>query len=79
MQYTYVRTQSILRNAGYTPKFEEIDCTKLMDKIPKESIDTTITSPPYNIGKEYENTRHNLGFIALDYICNKYGVKIDKK
>lgn len=32
MQYTYVRTQSILRNAGYTPKYEDIDCTKLMDK-----------------------------------------------
>ena len=31
MQYTYVRTQSILRNAGYTPKFEDIDCAKLMD------------------------------------------------
>lgn len=33
------------------------DCTKLMDKIPKESIDTTITSPPYNIGKEYEKVK----------------------
>ena len=32
-----------------------------------------------NIGKEYDNTRHNLGFIALDNICAKYGVKIDKK
>ncbi len=32
MQYTYVRTQSILRNAGYTPKYEDIDCSKLMDK-----------------------------------------------
>ena len=31
MQYTYVRTQSILRNAGYTPKFEEIECANLMD------------------------------------------------
>ena len=33
------------------------DCTELLDKIPKESIDTTITSPPYNIGKEYEKVK----------------------
>lgn len=33
------------------------DCIELMNKIPKESIDTTITSPPYNIGKEYEKVK----------------------
>lgn len=32
-----------------------------------------------NIGKEYENTRHNSGFIALDYIAEKHGIVIDKK
>lgn len=32
MQYTYVRTQSILRNAGYMPKFEDVDCSKLLDE-----------------------------------------------
>ena len=32
-----------------------------------------------NIGKEYENTRHNLGFLCLDYLCNKYGCVINKK
>lgn len=31
------------------------DCTKLMDKLPNNLINTTITSPPYNIGKEYED------------------------
>lgn len=35
MQYTYVRTQSILRNAGVT-SFENIDYSKLLDK---EAID----------------------------------------
>lgn len=30
------------------------DCIKLMKKLPNEIIDCTITSPPYNIGKEYE-------------------------
>ena len=32
-----------------------------------------------NIGKEYENTRHNSGFIAVDYIANKYNISVDKK
>lgn len=30
------------------------DCTELMSKLPSNLINTTITSPPYNIGKEYE-------------------------
>lgn len=33
------------------------DCTELMDKLPEKSINTTITSPPYNIGKEYEKVK----------------------
>lgn len=32
-----------------------------------------------NIGKEYTNTRHNIGFMFVDYVCEKYGIKIDKK
>ena len=32
-----------------------------------------------NIGKEYENTRHNLGFIMLDKLSEKYNIKLDKK
>ncbi|MBQ8044524.1 MAG: aminoacyl-tRNA hydrolase [Clostridia bacterium] len=32
-----------------------------------------------NIGKEYENTRHNSGFIALDAIAEKYNISFDKK
>lgn len=31
------------------------DCLEAMKNIPSESIDLTVTSPPYNIGKEYEN------------------------
>lgn len=32
-----------------------------------------------NIGKEYENTRHNSGFIVLDAIAEKYNISLDKK
>ena len=30
-----------------------------------------------NVGKEYEGTRHNVGFMAIDHIAKKIGVKID--
>ena len=31
-----------------------------------------------NIGKQYEKTRHNAGFIAIDRIAEAWGCKIDK-
>ena len=31
-----------------------------------------------NPGREYDNSRHNAGFIALDHICSKLGVKCDR-
>ena len=31
-----------------------------------------------NIGKEYDRTRHNAGFLAIDYMAERLGVKIDK-
>ena len=32
-----------------------------------------------NFGKEYQNTRHNIGFMALDYYAKKNNFSIDKK
>ena len=32
-----------------------------------------------NPGKEYENTRHNLGFIVIDNFAKELNLKIDKK
>ena len=31
-----------------------------------------------NIGKQYELTRHNAGFLAIDYIAEKYSARIDR-
>ena len=31
-----------------------------------------------NIGKQYELTRHNAGFLAIDRIAERYGAKIDR-
>lgn len=32
-----------------------------------------------NYGKEYKNTRHNIGFMALDFYAKKNNLTIDKK
>ncbi|MBN2460995.1 MAG: aminoacyl-tRNA hydrolase [Candidatus Cloacimonetes bacterium] len=32
-----------------------------------------------NPGKEYEKNRHNIGFMAVDDLCNYYGLKQKKK
>ena len=32
-----------------------------------------------NMGKEYENTRHNSGFLMIDYIADKYKIELSKK
>lgn len=32
-----------------------------------------------NPGKEYKNTRHNMGFIIIDNFAKSYGVSIDKE
>lgn len=31
-----------------------------------------------NPGKKYENTRHNMGFITIDYMADKLDVKVNK-
>ena len=32
-----------------------------------------------NPGKEYENTRHNMGFIVMDKLAKKLNIELDKK
>ena len=32
-----------------------------------------------NPGKQYENTRHNVGFMAIDALAEKYGISISEK
>lgn len=31
-----------------------------------------------NPGKKYENTRHNMGFLAVDLLAEKYDIKVNK-
>ena len=53
----------------------------LFKKIESDKSSTPITHIVVglgNIGAEYENTRHNAGFIAIDALAEKYGAKIDR-
>lgn len=53
----------------------------LFKKIEKKEDATPITHIIVGLGNpgtEYASTRHNAGFIAIDYIANKCGVKIDR-
>ena len=56
----------------------------IFKKIEKES--SAVSAAPIthiivglgNTGKEYENTRHNIGFCAIDYVAQKCGANINK-
>ncbi len=47
----------------------KMDCTEFMESLNSNIIDLTITSPPYNIGKEYEKTVKNEDYLEW---CEKW-------
>lgn len=52
---------------------------KIENKSEASSLPVThIVAGLGNIGKQYEKTRHNAGFLAIDYIAESLGVKIDR-
>lgn len=54
------------------------DLFKQIEKKTDTTPVTYIVAGLGNIGKQYERTRHNAGFLAIDYIAEKCGVKIDR-
>ena len=43
------------------------DCRKLLKRLPSESVDLVVTSPPYCIGKAYEDPHDDIEtFTSLD-------------
>lgn len=51
------------------------DAMELLAAIPSGSVDLTVTSPPYNIGKEYEQIRYLTDY--LDW-CEKWIAQIHR-
>jgi PTH1 family peptidyl-tRNA hydrolase len=54
------------------------DLFKKIEKKESTAPITHIIAGLGNIGKQYERTRHNAGFIAIDKIAEDAGVKIDR-
>lgn len=54
------------------------DLFKKIEKKESTAPITHIIAGLGNIGKQYERTRHNAGFIAIDKIAEDVGVKIDR-
>ena len=57
------------------------DIFALFKKIEKEGAKTPPTAIVVGLGNpgaKYERTRHNIGFLAVEYIADKLGVKIDR-
>lgn len=45
------------------------DCADLLKQLPDESVDLVITSPPYCIGKAYENPHNDIKFFQNQHIA----------
>jgi PTH1 family peptidyl-tRNA hydrolase len=54
------------------------DLFKKIEKNESRAPITHIVAGLGNPGAEYKSTRHNVGFMALDYIADKLGVRIDR-
>ncbi len=52
------------------------DCLDVMEKIPMESVDITITSPPYNIGMDYDGVNDYLELNDYYKWCRQWLEKI---
>ena len=53
----------------------------LFKKIEKQADTTPISfiiAGLGNPGAQYEKTRHNIGFVAIDYIAERLGTRIDR-
>ena len=44
------------------------DCLKLLRKVPDESVDIIVTSPPYCIGKAYENPHDDINTFRQQHL-----------
>ncbi len=56
--------KSDLAKSSFEYKYEQIDALSFMRNMPDEKVQLILTSPPYNIGKEYETKTNILKYLA---------------
>ena len=66
------------RRAKVNKMADIFDLFKKIEKKEEKLPLTHIVVGLGNIGKQYENTRHNAGFMAVDAIAEKYGIRVDR-
>ena len=78
---TYKSASHAVRSLGRgTPTVVFIgDCMELVRRMPDESVDLTITSPPYCMGKEYEKSRSVEDFVAAHELILPEIVRITRE
>ena len=73
MEIAYIdKKQKIVYNIATKTK------GRIMFKKKTEIIPEWIVAGLGNPGKEYEATRHNMGFMAIDRLAESLGTKIDR-
>ena len=62
---SYRTSSGVIRGvaAGTSAALYQGDCLELLSKLPDQSIDLVITSPPYCVGMEYERARSVADFV----------------
>ena len=57
-----------------------IDCWEAMRRLPDRWVDLTVTSPPYNIGKEYEKSLLLNEYLSWceQWIAEVYRLTVDR-
>ena len=87
MKTPVFETQKKIENLKIYPAFKKQhkaviyfgDCLHFLKQIPDESIQLIITSPPYNIGKEYESKLHLDTYIAQQTLVIKECARVLSK
>nr|WP_293100901.1 DNA methyltransferase [Okeania sp. SIO2F4] len=56
VEFSYDKYKTVTQNQNTLPLNQILltDCINLLKSLPDESVDLVVSSPPYNLGKEYE-------------------------
>lgn len=68
-----------INSFSYINQIQNGDCLALLKQIPDETIDLVVSSPPYNIGKEYEAKKDLNSYLKEQELVIKECYRVLKK